>query len=41
MIEGLDDRPSLRGPDALIYRLVEVDDGTDLRGETGAALSGR
>jgi hypothetical protein len=25
----------------LIYRLVEIDDGTDLHGETGGALSGR
>ena len=25
----------------LIYRLVEVDDGIDLHGETGGALSGR
>jgi hypothetical protein len=25
----------------LIYRLVEVDDGTDLHGETGDGLSGR
>jgi len=27
--------------ETLIYRLVEVDDGTDLHGETGGALSGR
>jgi len=28
-------------PMPLIYRLVEADDGSDLHGETGSALSGR